>query len=194
MFYSSMQIQSSPTDKTRPPSFQLSSSFTDILRFMGLSIKTWENGFNTMKELFAWIQTSRFFVPRLVTETANAIKVKNVDRRIVFQSFLGYTRVLASAAPSKPAVQPSVVVQEALVFFGKKDKYDNAIKRIAIQSKFTGNHVMKWTGLHGVVVRDVMTGVRERLGEEGLVSARAEDIEKVTKDVQQKLSLYPKKN
>jgi len=192
-----LKIQSSQNDKVHPSSFQLSSSFPKILQFMGLSIKTWENGFNSMKELFAWIQTSRFFVPRLVSTTADEVKAKNLDRRIVYTSFLRDTRSLASAAPSKPVLQPSAVVQEALLFFGKKVEYDAIVKanvkRNALQHKFTGTHVMKWTGLEGIVVRDVMKGVRERLGEEGIVNAKVEDIEKVTKEVQQKLNLYPKK-
>lgn len=163
---------------------------------MDLSIKTWENGFSNMKELFAWIQTSRFFVPRLVTETANDVKVKNIERRIVYSAFLIFARTLASGASSKPAVQPSVVVKEAVVFFGKKAKYDEIVKanvkRITFAEKFTGKHIMKWTGLYGMDVRAVMKGVHERLGDDGIVTAKVADIEQVTKEVQQKLNLYPK--
>ena len=51
---------------------------------------------------------------------------------------------------------------------------------------------MKWTGLYGYAVGDVMRGVRERLGEEGILNTSEEDIEAITRDVQQNLNLRPK--
>lgn len=70
---------------------------------------------------------------------------------------------------------------------GERDSY-------CFKTKFTGNHVMKWTGLYGFAVRDVMRGVRERISNEGILSATQEEIEAVTREVQQELGLQASDN
>ena len=177
----------------------LSNSVSNILRFFGLSTSALDRGFKSSSELFGWIQTSKFFVPRVLLETAKAIHINHVEKRITYQAFLAYTQSLSAsgAAASRPAPSPVAVIQEALVFFGKKAEYDEVVQanvtRIAYRNKFTGKLVMKWTGLYGEIVSEVMKGVRDRIGDAGIVSNKLEDIEKITKEVQKKLNAYPKR-
>lgn len=151
-----------------------------------------------MNEIFSWVQTSRFFVPSRMTSTPKEVGKRKT--RNMYQSFFAHSLTLAEAGVlvDRPALDPAAVVQEALVFFGKKEEYDAIVKekeiRTAFRTKFTGNHVMKWTGLYGFAVRDVLRGVRERMGNEGILSATEEEIEAVTREVQQKLGLKASDN
>ena len=165
---------------------------------MGLAMTTWEEGFKSKDEIFSWVQTSRFFIPPRMTVPPKEQEKRKA--RPMYQAFLTQSLELAKSGAfgDREALDPSAVVKEALVFFGKKDDYDAIVKekeiRRAFKKKFTGSHVMKWTGLYGYAVGDVMRGVRERLGEEGILNTSEEDIEAITRDVQQKLNLRPKDN
>ena len=174
----------------------LSTSTSNTLRFFGLSTSALDRGFKSSGELFNWIQTSRFFVPRVLLEIAKVIHVNHVEKRITYQAFLAYTHSVSGSVASRPALNPSAVIQEALVFFGKKEKYDEAVQKnitsIAYRNKFTGKLVMEWTGLYGTIVSEVMKGVRDRIGDSGIVSSTIDDIKVVTKEVQKKLGAYPR--
>ncbi|KAI5121076.1 hypothetical protein M0805_008589 [Coniferiporia weirii] len=84
--------------EARISSFPLSESLREILAFLGLSLDTWEQGFATREEIFAWVTSSRLFVPRRLTVAYPAQEKRAArQQRAMYDAFLRYSHALAVA-------------------------------------------------------------------------------------------------
>ena len=159
-----------PIDTNPRMSFRLSSAYTKIFSFFGLSMQSYSDGFTTQLELFEWVATSSIFFPhRLPAPVSDAShyqgKKKKKDIRPMYQNFLKFCSARTQQSPR--AVLPDVI-QLALRFFERKALYDLLLRFAAVRQHaktvFTGKNVMEWTGLAGMPVRLVMDEVRTKLG------------------------------
>lgn len=95
----------------------------------------------------------------------------------------------------KPKFEHQCLLEEALVYFGRKAEYEalvaENIRRRALREKLNGTRVMAWTGLQGVAIKWIMDGIRERLGEDGIIAAQDDEIRELALDVQTQLGLFP---
>jgi len=183
-----------PTQPPNPP-FHLSSSFSSILPFFGLSMDTWREGFTTQQAVFKWAASSRFFDHRILENKKNR---KVAAKREMYNNFCAW----AQGQPrdgSKPEWTPETVIAEALVYFNKKSEYDVLMEEYArmasthktkrkAKSLFNGTLVKEWTGLHHLDVKKVMDRTREKMGGESAIAGIGmEEIRKVVQQVTEEL-------
>lgn len=166
------------------PSFQLSDSFDDISRFLGLSMHIYDKGFQTKREIFQWVASCRYFDPYLFQTKGEGIKKVKGDR-LMYAEFVDWVeeechRLVGTFKAANPPLtrqeKIAKIREEALVFFGKKDDFESiARQRFAKQTlkeSFSGSVVRDWAGLGGNwrAVKSIMTEVRRRLGgDDGVV-------------------------
>ncbi|KAJ3512081.1 hypothetical protein NMY22_g15440 [Coprinellus aureogranulatus] len=67
------------------PPLLLSSSFDEILPFLGLSRGPYDSGFKTKEEVFRWVASQRFFDPRFFRASGPGITKVNPERKMYFQ-------------------------------------------------------------------------------------------------------------
>ncbi|KAH8114707.1 hypothetical protein DFH11DRAFT_182006 [Phellopilus nigrolimitatus] len=234
-------------DDTHISSFPLSDSFGNILPFFGLSMDAWVRGFATIEDVFVWVQSSRFFIPRRLVY-ANPAREKKAahNKRTMYQAFLEFSHALAESAseseppeprqdkqedekvkekiaadciPSsqedetkpvsevfqeaekpkdlkdtnKPALDRTILLQEALEYFNKKDAYDALVdvnvRRRALREKFNGTNVISWTGRSGIIVKLIMDGVRARASDDDIIKMEEDELRRLVLEVQEKLDL-----
>ncbi|TDL23208.1 hypothetical protein BD410DRAFT_747250 [Rickenella mellea] len=189
-----LKILAPQADETHPPSFHLSSNFHDIMPFYGLSMDTRMKGFNTQESVFEWVSTSRFYDPRRLSDPKG--RENERKRRSMYQAFLGYSRHHLNSGgfdTSKPSLIPEDIIQESLVYFDRKDEYDEIVRtnrnRRALKEKFNGTLIMEWTGLYGKPIREVMDGMKARIGEGGIVASDLNTLRELAREVQTELGL-----
>lgn len=178
--------------------FLLSSAFPRIFDFFDLDLASWEAGFPSLQSAFQWVASSRLFDPQIVKESPHREHRRN-DREM-YQMFLIWMRdqrlttVEGSACDLRPISSSDKVVEEAKVFFGKKQEYDGLVekerKRRKIKDTFNGHLVMEWTGLRGIPVRELMDEVRARMDEETIHRSTREEMKARVLDAQERMALH----
>jgi hypothetical protein len=184
------QVTSQALVPTYSPYFALSSSIPDIFPFFGLSMEQWRAGFATQRDAFEWIASSRFYVPRHISDRTS--RPKSRADRSMYQAFLhwGDARLGTSAendrqpqetreAEEKEAIIESVR-REALAFFGKQEEHDALVeaneRRLRLKAIWNGKRVGEWTGGNSRVVGKVMKLLRQTIGEEKIGQMTEEEL------------------
>ncbi|KAF8903168.1 hypothetical protein CPB84DRAFT_1775029 [Gymnopilus junonius] len=163
-------------DPPNPP-FELSSSFDEICQFFGLPLSTFHKGFSTKREVFQWAASMKYFDPQRFRSSGPGITKVKTDR-IMYAEFMDWVhknkRVLAGN-PDPRKQNFAKIREEALIFFKKKEEYDNIVqerlKRARLKEIFSGSQVRDWAqlGNYWKGVKLIMDEVRQRLGgEEGI--------------------------
>ena len=167
-------------DAPNPP-FDLSDDFTEISKFLGLSLPTFQEGFKTKRDVFKWAASCKYFDPsQFRTSGPGITKVKS--ERTMYAEFVEWveeTRKLEQFSTSAPLSREDRYAktrEEALIFFNKKEEFNALVKarfnRLRLKESFSGSRVRDWTelGEYWKGVKLVMDEVRVRLGgEEGIV-------------------------
>ena len=91
----------------------------------------------------------------------------------------------SAATPEELAVELGIIeeaiVEEALVYFGRRDEWyliaENVCRRKMLREKLNGKLVEQTTGLKGIVIRDIITAVKQMASEDELVSMEQEKIQ-----------------
>lgn len=157
------------------------------MAFSGLNLDRYTQGFKTNDELFAWLKTSRWFEPRFLAR-AHPVMDKRAakNQRSMYNDFARQCEELAGEVGGPDAYsehrKPDVDAwrEEALIFFGKKEEYDqiaqNNILERAYREKFSGKKIIEWTGLYGLIIRDIMAQIRKQYSKEDLAQMDEESL------------------
>ena len=175
--------------------FVLSMTFLRIFEFFGLDFVGWEAGFSSMQSAFQWVASSRLFGPCILMESRR--EHRRADREM-YQRFLGWVRDQRTGAQDIEVTSSTMqstenIVEEAKIFFGKKQEYDNLVKkqqkRRNFKDKFNGMLVMQWTGLYGHSVQVLMDEVRKTLDEDTTHRMALEEVKALVLEVQGNIKL-----
>lgn len=159
----------------RPP-FDLSESMDDIMQYMELSMKQWNAGFQTKKEIFEWVGASPLFDPaRFQTEGQGIKKVK--PERKMYAQFVEWAKEqkqrVGDSGTASRGMDKEEQVQHALKYFGKKEEYDALEREDADKARlkegFNGTKVRQWAGLpveQWKDLKNIMDQVRGTVGGE----------------------------
>ncbi|KAH7098974.1 hypothetical protein BKA62DRAFT_711005 [Auriculariales sp. MPI-PUGE-AT-0066] len=164
-------------------SFFLSDNFDDILGFFGLDREVHDRGFPTQRAVFDWVRSSRLFHPACLHESARR-EHRRQDRKM-YLNFLQFVRDVEDSGDYNDTAPLSrkEIVDQAKLHFGKEDEFNALVlskkRSTHIKSIFTGKHVMEWTGVQGMIVREIMNGVRAEVSEDQMMAMSAEDMEQV---------------
>jgi hypothetical protein len=176
--------------------------------FLGLSLDTWKQGFQTKLQLFEWVATSRLFHPTFFRTRGDGIRKVKEDRKVYaeFVAWVGGERERRQVDDleqrSSPPKYPADIVNEALVHFNKKEEFENLAlsrkNRSRVKAGFNGNNVNEWTGMgaNWRGVKQIMDGVRARLGgDDGVAQfldeSGEEELRKIVLEVRDELGLAP---
>ncbi|EJD50798.1 hypothetical protein AURDEDRAFT_143221 [Auricularia subglabra TFB-10046 SS5] len=165
-----MKLVVGHAESGEPPSFFLSADMLHIMRFFALDMTQWQRGFETQRDVFEWVRSSRLFHPACLKESAR--REHRRRDRAMYHNFLDYVRELevSGVYADVPQLSSEQVIAEAKREFGKEDEYNALVlsnrQRAHYKAVFNGHLVMEWTGLYGKAVREVMDVVRASVSEE----------------------------
>ena len=161
--------------------FILSSDIERIVRFFGLDWQHYLNGFETVTDIFEWIEGI----------TLNGEKIGRKGRRKHEKSREGrpmwkeYWSQGVDLEYMPTEEEKGQILQEALNYFEKRKEYEDVIKQLThaakAKEKLNGNRIMEWTGAKGRMVGDLMKALRadERLAKKNLIDMDDEEIESI---------------
>lgn len=144
---------------------------------MGLSLKTYNEGFKTKQEVYEWAVSSKYFdASQFRSKGPGFTKVK--AQRTMYSDFVEWVETLN--ASRQPNAEPrlsreqrqATIRQEALKYFDKMEEYETLAKtrssRTRLKESFSGSVVRDWTNLgeYWKGVKLIMDEVRNRLGGE----------------------------
>ena len=175
--------------------FTLSTSPHDISTFLGLDYGRFNEGFSTRLAIFEWIATSRFFQPGIFFRMGNIL----LERKM-YQDFVSYvngrTPPTSHLNYDKPAADPEqlvgelgideeAAVEDALEYFGCRSEWysiaESVSRRKRLKEKLNGKLVEQTTGLKGIVIRDIIAGVKEKVSEDELLLMEQEEIQRLVR-------------
>lgn len=182
-----MKLVVGHAESGEPPSFFLSADMLHIMRFFALDMAPWERGFESQRDVFEWVRSSRLFHSACLRESARR-EHRRRDRGM-YHNFLAYVRELEAGGAYADVLQLSreQVIAEAKREFGKEDEYNALVlsnrQRAHYKAVFNGHLVMEWTGLYGKAVREVMDVVRARVSEAEMMQLTLADVEALVKHI-----------
>jgi hypothetical protein len=150
--------------------------------FFGLSLEIWERGFKTKLQVFEWATTSRFFNPACFRTKGDGIRKVKEDRKM-YAEFVNWVSAAQQDQETHDAVQETStptkakddMINEALVYFDKKEEFEelarSRLQRARFKDVFNGHKVNEWAGLESRwrEVKLVMDDVRGKVGgDEGI--------------------------
>lgn len=188
-----IQTAGQPLEEDQPPSYLLSSDFTTIAPFFGLSFDRWRQGFATREAVYDWVLSSRFTnVLRLQDPARGANQRRD---RTMYHAFFDYARTrAASPLPQPPSAADdgaatskearTCALADALVHFGCADEFAAITARRwrerARREVFTSAMVRAWTGLASNdwrAIKRLMDLVRAELGgEDAMLDLQQDEI------------------
>jgi hypothetical protein len=114
----------------------------EICDFFGLYYQQWVDGFTTLKQLFDWICSSKYFIKELY-QIENSDDKRRMDKRNVYKQFMDYiwgdNAVIVVNKLDKPKIQ-----HYALDYFGKR----TTLERMVYEVKLNENRKKKYNGTH----------------------------------------------
>lgn len=154
--------------------YYLSSSMSDILAFLGLSMERWRRGFATQDEVVQWVATSPFaasFAARLKSGESKLLPKEKGEGRPMRQKFISFLKQHEFDTTTDSVFTSSgdreKKMHEALRYFGKDKEYAAIldIERAGKRAKviLNGTNVQNWTGANGMPVRYILDEVKVRL-------------------------------
>ena len=176
---------------TYSPTFLLSTSIPDILPFFGLSLERWKAGFETQRDAFEWVASSRFYVQGQLSDKTS--RAKSRTNRGMYQAFLQWSDARVSPAAEnggqiqeeqetedKEAIR-GAVSKEALAFFGKIEEHNALVqaneRRVRLKVIWNGRKVGELVGVGNYrMIGKVMAVMRRTIGEEKIGQMTEEEI------------------
>ncbi|KJA21192.1 hypothetical protein HYPSUDRAFT_88200 [Hypholoma sublateritium FD-334 SS-4] len=161
-------------DPPNPPQ-DLSESFDEITSFLGLSMKVFEEGFQTREQIYEWVTSSKFFDAGQFRSTGPGISKVKAQRTMYseFVEWVATTKIVSQQISCMSREEWQAKIRdEALVYFNKKLEYEASSKlrldRLRLKQSFSGSRVRDWTGLgeYWPGVKLIMDEVRHQVGGE----------------------------
>ncbi|KAF9556738.1 hypothetical protein CPC08DRAFT_669482 [Agrocybe pediades] len=192
------------------PALHLSDSFDEITEFLGISLATFREGFKTKREVFEWAASVKYFDAKNFRSRGPGISKVKPERKMYaeFVEWVQKTKPLASVyADDGFDEKVQKVRRDALVFFQKKEEYENMAKaaaqartvRALRKDSFSGHVVRDWTGLgeHWKGVKIIMDEVRARMGGDAAIveflrENSEDDLKTIVLQVQDDLGIKPR--
>lgn len=181
-FLSTFQTEGQPLDIDHPPSFVLSSDFSSIVPFFGLSMERWQQGFQTRVDVYDWVLSSRFSHPLSTSKVPRRPSNQRRDRHMYHQFFDYADQRDRSSSPStfNPFASEesrAQILADALAHFNRADEFASITAQRRLErlrrTVFTSAMVREWTGIASDqwrVMRRLMDLVRGELGgEDGML-------------------------
>lgn len=148
----------------RAESLLLSRDPAAIYQFLGYDYRRWQQGFDSLEEIFEFVISSEFFNPEIYDdENLNHINRTRNRKRKTYSSFLEWLKTREQLPAYQFEKDKSIYLIrthnafENADFFGQLKAYAKRIqdyeKRYA---KFNGKLVQLWTGLEGKALGQVM--------------------------------------
>ena len=163
-------------------------------------METYRQGFDTRTDLFAWLQTSRFFKPQFLIRAHPAMdRMARRNQRQMYDAFSKICEAMVAekvvkeeeAEQSRPDVD--AWREEALVFFGMKEEYDRITRQKILdrsyRETFSGKKVMEWTGLYGYAVANIMGDISKQYSKGDISQMNEEVVRELVLAVQKRLSV-----
>lgn len=125
---------------------ELTTDYDKALEILGLDVDHFHRGFDTFKEMFDFVTSSKYFKKsRFALENLNNRNRVRDKKRKVYNEFLAYIETVADGEENVPSPFEE---------FPWLEKRCNEIRESRIhvnllKEKFNGNHVHQWTGLSG---------------------------------------------
>ena len=167
-----------PLPTSPPQTYHLSSSYSDILSFLGLSLSDYNLGFATQDALFAWLARSpcaHVLVTRYHSPDYSPTHKDGVDERPLRRAFVRYFQTCTLPPIASDDGTASVLawgdrdakLQVALAHFGKTEEHAALLlagrAQLRARAILNGTNVQQWTGVLGMPVRYIMDETKERL-------------------------------
>lgn len=146
----------------------VSQDFPKIFEFLGFNYKRWQEGFETLEDIFDYVATSPYFdVDMFDLEHLNKINRERNAKRKSYMSFLEYIKENYADLKFEYEDKP-VYVERAKKFFPearmeeniRQFEYEVARKRL-IQAKFGGHEIMRRYGMKGKELGNAIKGFKE---------------------------------
>ena len=162
-----------------------------IIRFLGLDWERYSRGFDTLEEIYGWIEKITINGERIGVKAGGKVDRREHVKRSMWVQY--WTRGEdATYAPSEE--EKSQVFTRALGYFGKSEEYEDIIKQMArdklAREKYNGFRVREWTGADGKQLGILMKALKEdgRLNKDSVVEMEVEDIRSIVMHVWQNFS------
>ena len=151
----------------------LTNDFNKMMNFIGLNPEEKYKGFNTLKEIYDWIISCKYFKKDIFFfENLNQSDRKRNKKRPTFTEFLNYIKDIRNENDKDDFVNnvspnlidssfPEVHFLEQIEILKKKDE-----EKQIIRNKFNGELVMEWTNLKGKELGDVITKFKSQYANE----------------------------
>lgn len=162
--------------------FVLNLNMERIAEFLGLDWERYSYGFETMEDLFEWIEALKINGEKVGIKSKGKLKDKVHNNRPMWVAYWSRGEDVAYEPSSD---EKHEAVQQAIEFFGKQEELETIQKEIALnkiaREKFNGNRVMEWTGANGKILGLLMKRLKgdERLSRSGLVRMEDEEIRSI---------------
>jgi hypothetical protein len=129
-------------------------NYTDTLNFLGLSVEQFDDGFDTLEDIFTYVSSSPVFNPSIyLFENVNAVSRIRDKRRKSYNELLKWCDQNNSTLPKNPPIEKWVGMEEVFLFFGEniRKQYKDALASVAfnraVKEKFNGTLVSDLTQL-----------------------------------------------
>lgn len=151
----------------------LTKDFNKMFDFLGLKAEQKYKGFDSLKEIYDWIISCKYFKPQIFfLENLNQSDRKRNKKRPTFTEFLNYIKDIRNENDKDDFVNnvspnlidssfPEVHFLEQIEILKKKDE-----EKQIIRNKFNGELVMEWTNLKGKELGDVITKFKSQYANE----------------------------
>lgn len=161
-----------------------------VLKFMGLSIEEWNNGFNSLEEVFLWITSSRLFRPNMFKrETFDTRDRKRDNDRPMFTAFVDFcmNHKFSKEVFEREKISKDNVFDEVLLYFDKKREYHLLLEEYVVKEKvkknFNGKLVMEWVDLSGKDLGLFINEFKKKYPDSEIITMSLEDVERKVKEL-----------
>lgn len=169
----------------------LSFDIERIIQFLGLDWDRYARGFDTLEEIYEWIEHITINEERIGVKAGGKVDRREHQKRSMW---VAYWKRGEDARYDPSDEEKSQVFSQALRYFRKKEEYEGIIEQMAreklAREKFNGFQVREWTGADGKRLGMLMKALKEdgRLNKEAVVDMKVEDIRSIVMHVWQGLS------
>lgn len=170
---------------------KLSSNTADIYALLGLDYSTYQNGFETIEDIFKFVTTSKYFHPDIyLLENRNAISRERDRKRKTYREFLEYCEKQTfedtydyaekSERGGYGVRQPFFTNLIVPAYPHVLEEYNTIIARHTklklFKEKFNGGIVSTVTGLQSVELGNFMKYAKSRLDEDVVIDGTVEEV------------------
>lgn len=162
----------------------LTRNHTDALHFMGISSARFKEGFDTLEDIYKFVQSFMFFNEDIyLLDNRNHISRIRDKKRATYMGFLEYCRNNPTNNAFQFPKDKTVWHERIQAFFPHFDSeyamaWETVVRARKVREKFNGEIVMTITGLKGKELGSFMSKFRESADDDWIISATPEDIER----------------